>query len=80
MANFNTAQFRATAGNIQAFGATPQDALSMLLKQIKSHEPTPRIIWPYNRGDAFFFERAAGSPTGTQAAIEHAHFGRATGT
>lgn len=48
------AQFRATAGNEQEFGATPQEALNALMARLPDDVPTPIVIWPYNRGDAFF--------------------------
>lgn len=49
-----TAQFRACAGQSQGLGATPDDALSELMAQVSGETPTPIVIWPYNRGDAFF--------------------------
>ncbi|HLK60787.1 MAG TPA: hypothetical protein VKU00_29760 [Chthonomonadaceae bacterium] len=49
-----TAQFRATAGAQQGFGATPQEALAALIACLPHDAPTPIVIWPYNRGDAFF--------------------------
>lgn len=49
-----TAQFRATAGEVQAIGETPRDALEALMKRLPSDIPTPIVIWPYNRGDEFF--------------------------
>ena len=51
-----TARFRATAGSQQDFGATPQDALNALMARLAGDAPTPIVIWPYNRGDAFFSE------------------------
>jgi hypothetical protein len=50
------AYFRATAGGVQDFGATPQDALNSLLKRLSGDALTPIVIWPFNRGDAFFSE------------------------
>jgi hypothetical protein len=49
-----TAQFRATAGTHQAFGATPQEALNALLSLLPDDALMPIVIWPYNRGDIFF--------------------------
>src|SRR5438132_1040124 len=49
-----TAQFRATAGAQQAFGTTPQEAVSALMSLLPADPPTPIVIWPYNRGDTFF--------------------------
>src|SRR5262245_44362246 len=51
-----TAQFRATAGEQQAFGATPQEARHALMALLPDDEATPIVIWPYNRGDSFFTE------------------------
>ena len=52
----DSASFRATAGSLQGFGATPQEALAALMQRLASDADTPIIIWPYNRGDAFFSE------------------------
>src|SRR5689334_21619840 len=49
-----TAQFRATAGALQGLGTTPQEALAALMALMPHDTPTPFVIWPYNRGDAFF--------------------------
>lgn len=49
-----TAQFRATSGDFQGFGGTPQEALNALLSRLNGDAPTPIVIWPYNRGDVFF--------------------------
>lgn len=49
-----TAFFRATSGSEQDFGATPQEALNSLMTRLSGNAPTPIVIWPYNRGDAFF--------------------------
>jgi hypothetical protein len=49
-----TAQFRATAGTQQGFGETPQQALDALMLSLPDDTPPPIVIWPYNRGDAFF--------------------------
>jgi hypothetical protein len=49
-----TARFRATVGERQAFGATPQEALAGLMTAPSDDTEGPIVIWPYNRGDAFF--------------------------
>ena len=49
-----TAQFRATSGDFQGFGVTPQEALNALLSRLNGEAPTPIVIWPYNRSDVFF--------------------------
>ncbi|HZT40948.1 MAG TPA: hypothetical protein VFA07_02100 [Chthonomonadaceae bacterium] len=54
MSHREKAQFRATAGAQQGFGATPQEALNALMSVLPDDVPTPIVIWPYNRGDAFF--------------------------
>ncbi len=54
MDRLETAQFRATAGTVQGFGATPQEALQALMERLPTAPPAPIIIWPYNRGDVFF--------------------------
>jgi hypothetical protein len=54
MAISDRAQFRATAGNQQEFGETPQEALNALMSRLPGDVSTPIVIWPYNRGDAFF--------------------------
>src|SRR5438552_2946351 len=54
--NLETAQFRATAGTVQGFGATPREALDSLMAHLSGDMPTPIVIWPFNRGDAFFAE------------------------
>lgn len=48
--------FRACAGSAQGFGGTPTEALNALLTHLTQDTtmPTPIVIWPYNRGDAFF--------------------------
>jgi hypothetical protein len=56
MSNLETAQFRATAGTIHGFGATPHEALDSLMDHLSGDAPTPIVIWPFNRGDAFFTE------------------------
>lgn len=54
MSQRETARFRATAGAQQGFGATPQEALDTLLSRLPDGLTAPIVIWPYNRGDAFF--------------------------
>jgi hypothetical protein len=56
MNQLSEAQFRATSGDAQAFGATPQQALKSLLHALPVDTPQPIVIWPFNRGDAFFTE------------------------
>jgi hypothetical protein len=51
-----TAKFRATAGTVQAFGKTPQQALAALMRRKYGIASVPIVIWPYNQGDAFFTE------------------------
>jgi len=54
------ARFRATAGAHQGFGDTPRAALDALLSCLPPNgaaaaaPDAPIVIWPYNRGDAFF--------------------------
>lgn len=48
------AQFRACAGEIQEFGRTPLEALTALMSRLPEDTSTPIVIWPFNRGDAFF--------------------------
>jgi hypothetical protein len=48
--------FRATSGVQQAWGSTPQEALNALMLRLSQDAPAPIVIWPYNRGDAFFTE------------------------
>ena len=48
------AQFRACAGEIQEFGKTPLEALTALMARLPEDTSTPIVIWPFNRGDAFF--------------------------
>jgi hypothetical protein len=52
----DTAKFRATTGTEQGFGTTPQEALAALIQRLSNDTSMPIIIWPYNRGDAFFTE------------------------
>ncbi|MBV9851782.1 MAG: hypothetical protein JO250_19105 [Armatimonadetes bacterium] len=54
MSDREDAHFRATSGSFQGFGATPQEALAALMRRLPSDAPQPIVIWPYNRGDAFF--------------------------
>src|SRR5260370_15003975 len=56
MGDRNTAEFRATAGTIQAFGRAPQEAVAALMQRLSGTASVPIVIWPYNRGDAFFTE------------------------
>lgn len=51
---YETARFRATTGPQEAFGVTPQEAVTALLQQIPSDAFSPITIWPYNQGDAYF--------------------------
>jgi hypothetical protein len=50
------ARFRATAGTLQGFGASPQEALAALMQRLLTEAAVPIVIWPYNRGDALFSE------------------------
>jgi hypothetical protein len=54
MDSMETARFRATSGSLQEFGATPQEALNALMARLSGDAPEPIVIWPFNRGDAFF--------------------------
>jgi hypothetical protein len=56
MDNLENAQFRATAGTVQGFGATPREALDSLMTHLSGDAPTPIVIWPFNRSDTFFTE------------------------
>lgn len=49
-----TAKFRATIGSEQGFGTTPQEALAALMQHLSGDASLPIVVWPYNRGDAFF--------------------------
>jgi hypothetical protein len=51
-----TARVRATAGALQGFGTTPQEALAALMQQLPPDAAVPIAIWPYNQGDDFFTE------------------------
>lgn len=48
------ARFRATTGDCHAFGATPREALTSLMRLVPGDVSEPIVIWPYNRGDGFF--------------------------
>jgi hypothetical protein len=48
-----TVSFHPTAGTLQAFGASPQEALAALTKRLPADVAVPIVIWPYNQGDAF---------------------------
>ncbi len=54
MCRLEDAQFRATSGAQQSFGVTAQEALAGLMTQSPAAGSMPIVIWPYNRGDAFF--------------------------
>lgn len=56
----DTARFRATAGTMQGFGLTPQDALAALMPRLDADASLPIVIWPYNRGDAFWSDAQQG--------------------
>ena len=56
MSQKGSTQFRATSGSEQGFGKTPQDALKALMARLPDNTPAPIVIWPYNRGDAYFTE------------------------
>ena len=49
-----TARFRAYADKAQGFGSTPHEALTALMTHLTGDPSVPIVIWPYNRGDAFF--------------------------
>ena len=50
----DSSRFRATTGTIEAFGATPQEALAALMPRLTGDPFSPIVIWPYNLGDAYF--------------------------
>ncbi len=52
----DTVRFRAIAGSSQGLGATPGEALNNLMQISSNTLSTPIVIWPYNRGDAYFTE------------------------
>lgn len=54
MNTYETARFRATTGPQEAFGATPQEAVTALVQQVPADAFSPIAIWPYNLGDAYF--------------------------
>ena len=54
MNTYETARFRATTGLQEAFGATPQEAVTALMQQLPADAFSPITIWPYNLGDAYF--------------------------
>ncbi len=54
MSERSEAKFRATTESLQGFGTTPQEALIALMQRLSGDAATPIVIWPYNRGDAFF--------------------------
>lgn len=56
MNTYETARFRATTGPKEAFGETPQEAITALMQQIPSDAFSPITVWPYNLGDAYFSE------------------------
>jgi hypothetical protein len=56
MSERGTARFRATAGTLQGFGTTPQQALAALMRRMSGAASVPIVIWPYNQGDTYFSE------------------------
>ncbi len=50
----DTAHYRATAASAQGFGESPQEALAALMRDLPADSLPPIVIWPYNRGDAFW--------------------------
>lgn len=54
MSQMENARFRATTGPKEAFGATPQEAVTALMQHLSGDAFAPIIIWPYNLGDAYF--------------------------
>ena len=54
MNTYETARFRATTGPQEAFGATPQEAVTELMQQLPAGAFSPITIWPYNLGNAYF--------------------------
>ncbi len=54
MNTYETARFRATTGPQEAFGVTPQEAVTALIQQLPADAFSPITIWPYNLGDAYF--------------------------
>lgn len=58
--SLENAQFRACSGDKQGFGATLREALDSLMEHLTGDVPTPIVIWPFNRGDAFFTDAQHG--------------------
>ena len=54
--DLDNTRFRATSGQAHGFGATPQEALNSLMGLLPDDASGPIVIWPFNRGDAFFSE------------------------
>ena len=54
MNHLENAKFRATTGQKEAFGTTPQEAVTALMQHISGDAFVPITIWPYNLGDAYF--------------------------
>jgi len=54
MAPQDDAKFRATTGPKEAFGTTPQEAVTALMQHLSGDAFVPVTIWPYNMGDAYF--------------------------
>jgi hypothetical protein len=53
MNHLENAKFRATTGQKEGFGTTPQEALNALMQHLSGDAFSPIVIWPYNLGDAF---------------------------
>ena len=62
----NTANFRAVAGDLEAFGATPADAVTALMQRLPQGAPGPIVIWPCNQSDVTEIRgrRVVGKPGG----------------
>ena len=54
MSQVDEARFRATAGELQAFGATPVEAVDALMRNLQGDWELPIVIWPFNQGDTYF--------------------------
>lgn len=54
MSQLENARFRATTGPKEAFGATPEEAVTALMRHVSGDAFVPIIIWPYNLGDPYF--------------------------
>lgn len=54
MSYLENAKFRATTGPKEAFGTTPQEAVTALMQHLSGDAFSPIVIWPYNLGDAYF--------------------------